>query len=309
MSAWLRRVGLASAVALVAGACGGGDDSAEPEAAATTVVPTTAATSVSTAVPTATDPPAASDAPAVSESPEASASDAEPSDESPGELVVGESCFAAPADDSNFGESIDCTEPHDLQYAGSIASPVAVLPDDIQEATDLLNRACVPLVEEVAGRTLTIPGVIVAFSAPDAELGEPVPGDVECYAGGSGSDLLVAQMADVGAEAAYGDGRIIADLEPGTCFVFLGDSFDIGVESGCEAEGALVFVGSFVADPGPYPGEDALRALRSERCAEVLAAAPSLSGIAESISGTIPDRKSWVVQDMRVVTCDAEPAG
>jgi len=64
--------------------------------------------------------------------------------------------------------------------------------------------------------------------------------------------------------------------------------------------------GSFDADDVPYPGEDELRVIRAEGCAEVMAGS-GLAADPATVSGTFPDEVEWKRQDQRTITCDATP--
>ncbi len=99
---------------------------------------------------------------------------------------------------------------------------------------------------------------------------------------------------------------VVPELEPGTCFR-LGDSnFYLADPADCADADALMFVGNFDLDDGEYPGEDAIREIRSVECARVFAE----SGVAAdptSVSGTFPGERDWRNMGQRTVACDATP--
>jgi hypothetical protein len=207
-------------------------------------------------------------------------------------------------------QEAECSEPHDMEFVGPVAAPTEVLPEDFEEAVELLTRTCAPLVSVyLGGRDLTQSGVGVSFNA-DAALGEPIVGDVDCFLLVSSATALTAAVSDVGLDGALGDNRIVHELEPGTCFVNPSDSFDLGTVVSCDVTDALMQIGKFVVeDDGPYPGDDALRAIRGERCPQVLAD----SGLADlvdvdTLSGVFPGLEGWRDLDRRTITCDAAPA-
>ena len=172
----------------------------------------------------------------------------------------------------------------------------------------MLRQLCRDSVEQLTGRDLSRFGAGVGFVSVDG-LGEPMVNDVECYASTGLEGAFVGAISEIGYSAAL-DVEILADLTPGTCFVFVDDdSFDFGEVVPCDAPDALMAIGSFaVVDPpgAPHPGDDELRALRAERCGEILAAS-GLAADPSTVSGTFPNEKNWVAFDRREVTCDATP--
>ena len=203
--------------------------------------------------------------------------------------------------------TVPCDEPHSAEFAGVVPPPVDVLPDDRDDAVEILNAACRPVVERLIGRSLSEFGSGLGF-VTETGLGEPLVGDVRCYVSVTLEDALIASIADVGYEEAL-NYEIVADFAPGTCFAFVGDSFLFAEELACDAPDALMAVGDFVLDdpPGtPYPGVDALRAVRTERCSTILADS-ELAADPASVSGILPSESEWVSYDQRVVTCDAVP--
>ncbi len=217
--------------------------------------------------------------------------------------------FCATKIEGGSYEETECDQPHDMEFVAPVESPAEFLPEDEDEAVALLTRACAPLVSEyLGGRDLTQAGVGVGFSA-DASLGEEIVGDVDCFVLVSSAVGLTAAISDVGLEAALGDFRIVNELDPGTCFVNPPDSFELGTVVPCDTPEALMQIGLFVVeDDGPYPGEDPLRAIRSERCPQVL----SESGLADlvdisTLSGVFPNLEAWRDVGRRTVSCDASP--
>ena len=232
----------------------------------------------------------------------------EPNDELPDpDAAAGPVC-------ANYDEAlaeypqVPCDEPHTAEFAGSVAPPTGDLPDDEVEASILLRQLCREPVELLTGRDLSRFGVGVGFVSIDG-LGEPMVNDIRCYVSVEVDGALVGAIAEVGYDAAL-EVDIIAELAPGTCFVFADDdSFDVGEIVPCGAPDALMAIGSFVVNEpagAPHPGDDALRALRAERCGEILTAS-GLSADSSTVSGTFPNEKNWVAFDQREVTCDATP--
>lgn len=204
-----------------------------------------------------------------------------------------------------------CDEPHNAELVALIEPPGETLPDDGAEAVILFYEMCLAPVTEATGADLFRPGVAIGFNVAGS-LGEAYEGPIACYATfgsvgwvGSFQDLSLAEVLD---------GQvIIADLDPGDCFVFAEDAFNSGYEASCDEPGALMSVGQFeAADQPSYPGGDALRAERAIRCGEILTASGLMqSGVAgdpATLSGTFPEEGTWNVPGLRVVTCDIEPA-
>jgi hypothetical protein len=113
-------------------------------------------------------------------------------------------------------------------------------------------------------------------------------------------------------EELIGDQVIIADLASGECFVFTEGTFASGDLVECGDPDALMFVGTYEAADGPFPGIDPLREERAIRCVDVLAASGLIesveAGDSATLSGTFPDEVTWLVPGSRLATCDIEPA-
>jgi hypothetical protein len=207
--------------------------------------------------------------------------------------------------DGGFEER-SCGEPHNAEFAGAVEPPPGTLPTDPIEADIFLTRLCAPVVAEFAGASPSEPGLGTAFSV-DLGLGDELVDPIDCYATVSAVEGLIASIADVGLDAARSDDVILASLEPGTCFVFAAGTFEFGTVVSCDTPDALMAIGSFEADDGPYPGEDELRVVRGERCRALLGET-TLSVDESTVSGTIPTRVEWEGLGQRNVTCDATPA-
>lgn len=200
---------------------------------------------------------------------------------------------------------VDCAEPHAAEFVGLVDSPVALLPDDSVEASDVLMAACRPAVESFLGTSVSLPGFGVGFASDDGP-GETVENPIECYVTTGSSAALVGSIAELGAEAALNDLVIVRELNPGDCFVLDDENFSLGQPAECTAPEALVHIGTFELDDGPHLGDGPIREIRFERCSAISAD----SGIAAdpaSISGTFPNEEVWRRFDRRLVTCDATP--
>jgi Septum formation len=205
-------------------------------------------------------------------------------------------------------DPVDCAEPHDSEFAGFVTPPDSDLPTDPIEAEILVTELCAPTVSEyLGGRDLSTSGVGVGFDA-NTGLGEPFGDDINCWVVVGSPGALDAAIAEVGLEAAMGEHRIIAELDPGTCFTFAPDTYDLGFVVDCTTPDALMAVGLVsVDDDGPWPGDDPLRAIRFDLCSAVLAET-SLSVDPASVSGTFPNEIGWEALGRRYISCDAVPA-
>jgi hypothetical protein len=218
--------------------------------------------------------------------------------------------FIEDPDTDIFWSAASCAEPHSSELVALVGPPAGNLPADAAEATVFFNEICRTFVEEATGVDLLRPGVGIGFNAPGT-LGGEYEGPVECYASFSAA-IIVGSFQDASLEELIGDQVIIADLASGECFVFTEGTFASGDLVECGNPDALMFVGTYEAADGPYPGIDALRVERAIRCADVLAA----SGLVESgeagdpatLSGTFPDEVTWIVPGRRLTTCDIAPA-
>lgn len=214
-------------------------------------------------------------------------------------------CGVSTPDDVGH-EPVDCDEPHDSVFAGFVDVGVDVLPAEQLDAEALVYGTCAPLIADLIGRPVDVPGIGIGFLL-DAELGGPIEGDAQCFVEMTSPGAFEGYVGEIGFDAALGDEILLTDLDPGTCFVLAPDSNDLGIEVGCDELGALVFVGTYEADERPYPGIDQLRLERAVRCADLL----ERSGIVadpDTLSGTIPNESVWEARGLRTVTCDAVPA-
>ena len=202
-----------------------------------------------------------------------------------------------------------CAEPHSSELVALVGPPAGNLPADANEATVFFNETCRTFVEEATGLDLLRPGIGIGFNAPGT-LGGDYEGPVECYASFSAA-IMVGSFQDAPLDELIGDQVIIADLAPGECFVFTEGTFASGDLAACNNPDALMFVGTYEAADGPYPGIDALRQERATRCADVLAASGLIetgeAGDPATLSGTFPDEVTWIVPGRRLATCDIEP--
>ncbi len=209
----------------------------------------------------------------------------------------------ADGSDDNFA-AVDCDQPHGAEFAGMIAPPVDVLPEDPTEATKLIIQACQSTVEAFIGRDLTKPGMGLGF-ALDSGLGEPITEDIPCFVNTNTDDALIGRIADLGLDGAL-TRLIVADQEPGTCFLLADDSFALAGAAECSEPGALMFIGNITLDDGPFPGADAIRELRAVVCGDLLADS-GLAADPATVSGTFPSETDWDNLDRRNLACDATP--
>lgn len=205
--------------------------------------------------------------------------------------------------------SVPCDEPHGAEFAGLIPPPADVLPLDAVEATTLMATACRSVVEAATGRDVSRPGIGIGYSVPSG-FGEPIVSDIPCFISTATDDALVGSIAEIGLDAALVK-AIIPDQEPGTCFILGPDNFTFADLADCADPAALMFLGNVQLDeffPGdvPFPGDDAIREVRTAACAAVL----EQSGLAAdpaTVSGTFPSGADWENLGRRNLACDATP--
>ncbi len=282
------RWGIVVAGALLICACGGDDGGGDAEPA--DVEPTVGGGELAS----------------VESSGEAGAADDTSDDTSEADGAVAAVCLRnLPDSQDPIGPVTECDEPHRWEYVGEADTVVRTIPDDLADARALFVRTCEQPVSEALGTSIAVPGVSLAYRV-DGELGEPVVGTVSCFAGVAGGDHLTSPLGgDV--VAALGEIEMIWRLDPGTCFAFLADTVDLGREVPCDEADARVHIGVFELRNGPYPGEDELRAIRLDRCTELLEESGDIDADVESVSGTIPSEPDWVNARRRMITCDALP--
>lgn len=216
-------------------------------------------------------------------------------------------CFVD--DDGGIGATVPCDESHTYEYAVAVDTPFDEVPDDPEPQ---LWAACGPALDAYLGDTIGFGmGVRVRPSLPTAATGEPLaPGDetTACLAQGPDGLELDGSVADDGLLDALPDGFVpVMLMEPLECFELYEDDFAVAPVTDCGAPGALRFLGVWEIDGGPddpYPGTDALRAERDQRCEEL---AGDLGVDPVGVSGVIPSDAEWLL-GLRIGTCDAEAA-
>ena len=230
------------------------------------------------------------------------------SDESAAEPEIVELCYYI--DEELAFDEVDCDEPHNIEYAGTIEVPFETWPADDTETTYAMARACIATAEAHYGRTV-IPGLsLEGLSTVDVDYGEPVEPDaaIDCFIrmyDGLGS--LVGYVPDVGIEAALGEATLLTLLEPGTCFEFTPpDRYSLVYVLDCDAEGALLYLGQYESADRPYPGLDELRIERGEQCSKLVDEGGFI--VDEStLTGNVPNEFRWNV-GLLTASCEADPA-
>ena len=204
-----------------------------------------------------------------------------------------------------IGAEVPCDRPHDFEVVGVIATPFEVIPPDADER---LLVACSDVIAGYTDDGLDGQGLRSVNILLNGQEGDSVTGTDDeatvCLAQAPPGLTLTASVADGGAADALDGYVAVASLAPGSCFELYGDFPSLGREASCSGDGVLRYVGRFeLADDGDYPGEDAIRALRGDRC-PMLAEDMGVPNAADA-SGTIPSEADWLV-GLRTVTCDVE---
>lgn len=204
----------------------------------------------------------------------------------------------------DFYPALPCDEPHHAEFAGAVAPPVDVLPEDSAEAETIGISACRDTVLQFAGVDRLPLGVGVGFVV-NSNLGEPIEDDLLCFVSTDLSDGFFGSIAEIGFDAAL-QKIVVPELAPGSCFSLGESNFYLAEPADCADADALMFVGNFDLDDGPYPGADPIRDIRAVECARLL----DESGLAAdptSVSGTFPGEGDWRNLGQRTVACDASP--
>ncbi len=219
---------------------------------------------------------------------------------------VDDYCLTIP-EGSTEGVEVDCDAPHNAQFVGQGNPPTKALPDDEAAAESVVSRIC----RSVAASTLgvdVLPEYLTMGKPPAAVAGATLEEPFDCYIAMSPDDVLTGSLIDTAPADVLGDYVAAIDLNPGDCFRLVEGSFYVVRSAQCSEADALMSIGSFqVPQDGDYPGVDALRDLRTQRCSKILSES-GLEADATTLSGNMPSVVDWLAADIRTITCDAAPA-
>jgi|JI10StandDraft_1071094.scaffolds.fasta_scaffold147652_2 hypothetical protein len=193
---------------------------------------------------------------------------------------------------ANGFDDVDCTEPHQAEFAGLAAAPAGA---DDAAAVD----ACLPIVEAFIGQRLTKFVIDVGHVA-----GATATDDIECWAKAPLPDLLIDSIASAGLEGALGDVVIISDLDPGTCFTGISDDyFGLGRVAECSTLKAEMILGVVdSAATGDFPGRDAVLDEFDGLCAALLEDA-DFELMSDTTSFIYGNEEEWNVYERRYAIC------
>ncbi len=229
---------------------------------------------------------------------------AERSDDDVAEVAQADADQPCAGTSGDLYPTIPCEELHAAEFAGTVPPPAEVLPEDVDAASLMGTEACHQTVLDFAGLDRLPQGLGTGFHVTSG-LGEPIVADLLCFLSTDLADGLLGSISDVGVSGAL-QKIVVPETEPGSCFSLGENNFFLAEPADCSDDGALMFIGSFDLDDGPYLGDEAIREIRAVECARIL----DESGLAAdptSISGTFPGPRDWVVAGERGVACDAVP--
>jgi hypothetical protein len=215
-------------------------------------------------------------------------------------------CLSVP-EGSSEGTEVDCSEPHNAEFVGIGEPPAGALPDDQVDMDIAIARICRPVAAEAIGVDV-LPDFLSTGNPPEARPGATLTEPFNCFIKMSPEDILTGSLFDVDPAEALGDYAPVAELEPGDCFLEVETNFDFAVPVDCSDADALMAIGSFEVDEdGEFPGLDALRAMRNDRCREILEDA-GLDVDPATVSGVLPSEVQWAAVDLRTITCEGVPS-
>jgi len=205
---------------------------------------------------------------------------------------------------TNFFQ-VECDEPHTSELAAVVELPEGALPNDFDQAVELLEDLCASFVQAYTRYDFSRSGLFVSTRV-SGSLGTPVESPVDCIASVT-EPVLVGSFQEADLATLLGDVQVIGDLAAGTCFRFVGDATSLGTVAGCTEPGALLLVGTYqMAERDPYPEIDVLRAERTVECARVLAES-GLTGDPATLSGSFISSANFRLFGARTATCDISP--
>ncbi len=231
--------------------------------------------------------------------------DNEGSEESPGEKLEVGTCYDRSNDDARDvvdDVEVPCDESHDAELIATLDPPTKTIPVDPDEINADLFPPCIDEAEAALGFPLTAARVNLAFTA-DGAPGGPYESEVRCFVTAPVKGGLLAPLDSGSIDEVTSDYVMLIDLSPGDCFL-LSEDTAAGFPVDCTDPDALGFLGSFEAPDGPFPGNDALTALRDEECAVILDSFEDAPPPGLTVSGTPPSQIAWDFFDFRTVTCD-----
>lgn len=237
--------------------------------------------------------------------PPATGTEVVPFDErDPEQFTVGD-CFSGAdleALDFEPDERVTCDTSHNLEVVGLLTDFDGEPLPGTDEIDETFFPPCIEqITERVIGAVDELP-VAASYTGDLAADGVSIDGPVLCIVYTRNGDLLTGSVLVTDAHELIGEFRLIKRLDPGTCFT-LDAQNNLGLPAPCAA-GTLKYLGAVESAFAEYPGEDALKAERDERCAELLPPDDDQIDPA-TLLGTIPVSPDWYRGDT-TITCDVE---
>ena len=214
-------------------------------------------------------------------------------------------CLTVP-DGETQGIETDCSEPHNAEFVGQGEPPAGALPDERAGVDAVIARICRPVAAAAMGVDV-LPEYLETGNPPGATPGATLTEPFDCFIKMAPDDVLTGSLLDTDPADVLGDYVAAVELDPGDCFLLVEANFNVTIPTDCSDADALMAVGSFQADDaGEFPGEDALRGIRSDGCQTILEDS-GLDVDPTTLSGNIPTGAKWNGADIRTITCDGVP--
>lgn len=140
--------------------------------------------------------------------------------------------------DGEYGP-IDCSEPHDAEFAGFATTTSDLSADDDPGFGFELVGLCSDVWSALTSRPSGLLGIDVG-PAQDADSGGE--NNVQCWAKMSTPASLTGSLRDVALEEALGGHTLIVAMDPGTCYLEPEAGFDVGVITECSEPDVVQFV-------------------------------------------------------------------
>lgn len=220
-------------------------------------------------------------------------------------LFVGD-CFAGQDVDTldlRPDGRIPCTEPHNVEVVGLLEEfDGEPLPGE-DEINGVFYPGCFDAITAgIAGPLDELP-LVVSYTG-DLAADDTIDGPVACVLYTRNGDIITDSAFAKNPHDIIGDYRLIKRLDVGQCFT-LKDQNNIGLPVDCEP-GVLLYLGSVTPDGDEFPGTDALKAQRDEKCDELVPADDDRID-RTTVSGTVPLEGDWL-RGAREITCDVQIA-
>lgn len=201
-------------------------------------------------------------------------------------------------------EDVDCGEPHDAEYAGTVEAPEGRASTDVGELDIILTSVCLDTTESLVGSPLNEFSLEVLYET-ETMPGQSFFGDVACWARSAAYGSLSASLRDVDLATALGDFVTLGSIQPGECFLPAEDnsgSLSIGMNVDCDTPLADQILGTVTIDDGDFPGNNDLFDISDVRC-PVLAEDAAFEVIGDTVGAITMFETEWTAYGIRDIVC------